>query len=165
MQRKAINAHATTNNAVITVLNHIIPALPRALPNLIEARVKPTLGKTKLHQLRWNLRSGIPTKTATTADAKNQKLNPQRKTATQRASSRIAAPNICTSVPSNPSRTALIPLTAGPVSPASSSSTLGISAAMATNTEHVKLGGPTAMNIPGLCTGSPKAISRDRYVA
>jgi hypothetical protein len=47
-----MKAQARKRESVITVAIHKIPPLLTACPIRIVAIVKPTLGKTKLHQLR-----------------------------------------------------------------------------------------------------------------
>lgn len=80
--------------SVITVAIRKIPSLATACPIRIEVIIKPTLGKTKLHQLRWDHRSVILVRTAAMAEVKNQKLNPHKNIDTLNAVMQTLATNI-----------------------------------------------------------------------
>lgn len=127
----------------IAVATPLMPLLPSQSPNVIVASVKPVLGKTMAHQFRWKEEGGSRM-TAMTAIQKNQRLKAQRK----------AAADIARRVIMRASWTA--------VSSWRRSSWSGRLEAMPTRARAVKAGGPTQMNIPGLCSrlGRPDCINR-----
>lgn len=138
----------TNNHMEITQIDNadptpLIAALSNELPKVMVAIVNPVFGKTIAHQLRWNAVGG-DRRTAINAMQKNHRLRAQRKAPAARAKISIIRPSATVSS---------LPITL---------KVSGRPRAMPMSAKAVKAGGPTQMNIPGLCSrfGRPDSISR-----